>query len=309
MVVRPESEGAAAARATRRNDVLKRRVACPGQETDREWPDGSRIARGRILFHDVGGGVAGFERSASTCPPAASTSSRPAMKWAQSAPLTEIGQNVGDQFARRVFVEEGDGVHGFEGAAPCRRGRASAISGRDGPLAAHAGVGVERQDQDVAQRARLFEQADVAGMQQVVAAVGEDDGFPCCFQRARCSPVRRGCKKVPLDFQFSSRHQTPNPQSVEKFSYSRPKIVYDEVEMRAFFNSLMAALVVDGAVLGELFLLPASSAGGAKAQLLPARQVRSSKECKTQGLRNFVKADPVVKVAARRSGNVSTRSR
>ena len=39
----------------------------------------------------------------------------------------------------------------------------------------HAGVGVQRQNQDIAKIARLFEQADVAGMQQVVAAVGEDD--------------------------------------------------------------------------------------------------------------------------------------
>jgi len=40
--------------------------------------------------------------------------------------------------------------------------------------AAHAGVRIERQDQNVAEAARLFEETNVAGMKQVIAAVGKD---------------------------------------------------------------------------------------------------------------------------------------
>jgi len=39
---------------------------------------------------------------------------------------------------------------------------------------ANAGVGIQREDEEIAEGTCLFEQADVAGMQKVVAAVGED---------------------------------------------------------------------------------------------------------------------------------------
>ena len=52
--------------------------------------------------------------------------------------------------------------------------------------ALHAGVGVERQNQDVAQRARAFEQTDVARMQNVVAAVGEDHGLAGALPLSAC---------------------------------------------------------------------------------------------------------------------------
>ena len=50
--------------------------------------------------------------------------------------------------------------------------------GREGPfMRADAGIRVQRQNQHIAQRAGLFQQPDVAGMEQVVAAVGEDYRF------------------------------------------------------------------------------------------------------------------------------------
>ena len=57
-----------------------------------------------------------------------------------------------------------------------RRARASGVIGRSGPLLARTDRSrVDADDQRVAERARLLQVADVAGMQQVEDAVGEDD--------------------------------------------------------------------------------------------------------------------------------------
>ena len=114
-----------------------------------------------------------------TVPPAASTSSRPAMKCDQSAPFTRTsGSSAAINSRGRVFIEENDAHPPPPSERPVRRAPASGISGRDGPFEApHAGIGIERQDQHIAQRAGLFQQTDVAGMEQIVAAVGEDDGL------------------------------------------------------------------------------------------------------------------------------------
>ena len=70
-----------------------------------------------------------------TRPPAASTSSRPAMKCDQSAPLIRMsGKHLGDQFARGVFIEERNRIDGFQRARPVRRDRPAQISGREGPF-------------------------------------------------------------------------------------------------------------------------------------------------------------------------------
>ena len=87
-----------------------------------------------------------------------------------------------------------------------------------------------------------------------------------------------------------------NSPSVEYFSGSSPKIVYYGIEMRAFFNSLMAALVVVALFWGNCFSCPQVLLAAQKHGCCPHGK-SESKECKTQGLRNFVKADPVVKVA------------
>jgi hypothetical protein len=47
--------------------------------------------------------------------------------------------------------------------------------------ALHAGIRVQREDEHVAQRTCFFEEADVAGMKQVITAVGEHDGFSSRF--------------------------------------------------------------------------------------------------------------------------------
>src|ERR1017187_2792286 len=45
----------------------------------------------------------------------------------------------------------------------------------------HAGIGIEREHQNIPQRASPFEESDMARMQQVVAAVSEDDGLTLLF--------------------------------------------------------------------------------------------------------------------------------
>ena len=65
--------------------------------------------------------------------------------------------------------------------------------------------------------------------------------------------------------------------------------------MRAFFNSLMAALVVMALFWGNCFSCPQVLLAAQKHSCCPHGK-SDPKDCKTQGLRNFVKADPVVKV-------------
>jgi hypothetical protein len=86
----------------------------------------------------------------------------------------DIRQHGCDEFARRFFVEESDRIHGFEGGG--KLGPFALSNERPGrtlqPL--DAGVGVQSQDQNVAQRPGAFEQANVARMQDIVAAVGKN---------------------------------------------------------------------------------------------------------------------------------------
>jgi len=88
-----------------------------------------------------------------------------------------IGQDCGYEFARRILIEKRDCVDRFQaerqgGAVALRNERARrSFETRD------ARIRIERQDQDVAERAGALEQAYVPGMEQVVAAVREDDGF------------------------------------------------------------------------------------------------------------------------------------
>jgi len=65
--------------------------------------------------------------------------------------------------------------------------------------------------------------------------------------------------------------------------------------MRAFLNSLMAALVVMALFWGNCFSCPQILLAAQKHGCCPHGK-SEQKECKTQGLRNFVNADPVVKV-------------
>jgi hypothetical protein len=81
-----------------------------------------------------------------------------------------------------------------------------------------------------------------------------------------------------------------NSQSVEKFRYSNLKFVYNQTEMRAVFNSLMVALVVVALFWGNCFSCPQILLAAQRHSCCPHGKA-DPKECQTQGLRNFVKAE------------------
>ena len=161
--------------------LLKRRDGGSESGTDREPRDESRLvstsrasSSSTMLVVEYPGSSA----SAITLPPAASTSSRPAMKCAQSAPLIRMSGSTSAISSR--------GVSSSKNVTASTASRASAMRGalvlddqRPGGTfeARDARVGIERQDQNVAQRTRLFEQADMARMQNIVTAVGEHHGL------------------------------------------------------------------------------------------------------------------------------------
>lgn len=98
----------------------------------------------------------------------------------------DVGYDCGDEFTRRVFVEENDSVNGFErkdsiGSLAFRHDRAGWAF--EPP---NACVGVECENEDVTERTGLLEQPDVSGMQQVVAAVSEDCGLPGALPLGPC---------------------------------------------------------------------------------------------------------------------------
>ena len=105
----------------------------------------------------------GSRATVSTLPPAASTSSRPATKCDQSAPLTSTsGRTQRNQLARRVLVEQRDRIDGFQ-----RQGQFRAFPFRDQrpgrPLGApRTGIGVQCENENVAERAGLLQEPDVA---------------------------------------------------------------------------------------------------------------------------------------------------
>ncbi|MCX6627607.1 MAG: hypothetical protein NTW28_08260 [Candidatus Solibacter sp.] len=66
-------------------------------------------------------------------------------------------------------------------------------------------------------------------------------------------------------------------------------------EMRAVFNSLMAALVVVALFWGNCFSCPQILLAAQKHSCCPHGKANPS-ECKTQGLRNFVKAEKAAQV-------------
>lgn len=86
-----------------------------------------------------------------------------------------VGFEPGEQGLGGVLVEDGDGVHAFQGAQ-----HADPVGERvDGPslalAAAHGGVGVDADDEAVADAPGRLEQSDVARVQEVEAAPGGDD--------------------------------------------------------------------------------------------------------------------------------------
>ncbi len=139
---------------------------------------------GEDLLNDGSGRVAGFEREGHDFSSggfdllAAGDEVGPVGSFDE-----DVGEQFGDEIAGGVLVEEGDGIDGLKGG-----GEGGAVPfGDDGAIgtfeALDAGVGVEGENEHVAERTGVFEKADMAGMEDVITAVGEDDGFagqaPC----------------------------------------------------------------------------------------------------------------------------------
>jgi len=104
-------------------------------------------------------------------------------------PVTALDQHVGEQarddFTRCRRIENQNSVHAFE------RGEnfGSLAFGKDRTPGAFeladAGVAVEAHDERIAESAGLLEAPDVARMQQIEAAVGEDDAAAVAFLTAK----------------------------------------------------------------------------------------------------------------------------
>src|SRR5262245_47865600 len=85
--------------------------------------------------------------------------------------------NRGDQIARRVLVKNDDAVNTRERLEDfdplrCRRDRTAWSL-----VGAHGSVGVDAYDQRITEPACALQVADVAGVQQIEHAIGEDDRF------------------------------------------------------------------------------------------------------------------------------------
>ena len=113
---------------------------------------------------------------------------------------------------RRLLVEDDDGVHARERGEDLRAlgfGRDRTVRPLDGP---DRSIRVHADDERVAERARLLEVADVAGVQQVEDAVGEDDRLPA----ARPSTRRRAsCDRFGTAIGSASRARQPGRLGLE----------------------------------------------------------------------------------------------
>ena len=72
--------------------------------------------------------------------------------------------------------------------------------------------------------------------------------------------------------------------------------MYYRIKMRAAFNSLMVALVVTALFWGNCFSCPQILLAAQKHHCCPHDKADPT-ECKTQGLRNFVKAEQITQIA------------
>jgi len=96
-----------------------------------------------------------------------------------------IGEKHGNQFARRWGIENHHGVYTLQ-----RREDFRSLAFGDDRAAfafqlADTGVAVERDDERIAEFARLLQAANVAGMQQVEAAIGENNAATVAILAAK----------------------------------------------------------------------------------------------------------------------------
>jgi len=88
-----------------------------------------------------------------------------------------VGEDLSDQLTRRVLIEERYGIDSLEGGGYFRAlGFGEQGAGRT-LKAARAGVRIEGEDEDIPHGAAAFEEANVAGVHEVIATVGEDHGL------------------------------------------------------------------------------------------------------------------------------------
>ncbi len=134
--------------------------------------------------------VRGRER---TLPPYDSTISLPTMvSTVQSPPLTRMSGFMCDDFPRVVLIENGNVVDTIQGG----KNFGALTLGDDGARGAferpHRTVAVQAYHQDIAQFPRFLEASHMTDVQQIIAAVGEDDLFAfllvaCMAGRGRSS--------------------------------------------------------------------------------------------------------------------------
>ena len=111
----------------------------------------------------------------------------------QSAPLTRTsGWTAADDRVRRLLVEDDRRRRRSRAPAAPPRARCSGLIGRSGALVrAHRPIGVDGDDQRVAERPRVPQVADVPGMQQIEHAVGEHHRAAARAERGRRRPRPR----------------------------------------------------------------------------------------------------------------------
>jgi hypothetical protein len=89
-----------------------------------------------------------------------------------------MGPKEGDEFQRCGLIEDGHIIYTSKAGEDLR----SFLKGKNGSKrtfeSSDRKVAVDPDDQDVTEAFGCFEIADVAGMEQVKAAIGEDDPFP-----------------------------------------------------------------------------------------------------------------------------------
>lgn len=92
-----------------------------------------------------------------------------------------IGQNESNQLARGFFVKQCDRIDRFQRQRHLGAFRLG-YKWPGWPLhPLYAGIRIQREDQNIAHRPCLFEQPDMARMEQIVAAVSEDHRSPFPF--------------------------------------------------------------------------------------------------------------------------------
>ncbi len=109
-------------------------------------------------------------------------------------PVRPLHEHIRLQFpddgVRCLLVEDGHGVHALQGGEDL----GTFVLGRDGAFGslvpADRAVRIDRDDEQVAERARLLQVADVARMEQVEDPVGEDDALAA--GAGACREVRGG---------------------------------------------------------------------------------------------------------------------